>query len=163
MKVSCFLTPRSVVPKRVDPKVNRSFLWNDAAAILRRDEVARLRHVGFRVWVRISTDSRKAAPCRNWLRPTVSPSFLRTHSMFSLVGAKNFTPSYLFRPFILSCQRHESFGRTQIAPKNINLGEVAHLPPCIAATRWQGCAIPDSVFWYASLQIVARLRHAGIG
>ena len=29
----------------------------------RRYRVARLRHAGYRVWVRISTDSRKAAPC----------------------------------------------------------------------------------------------------
>ena len=47
-----------------------------------------------------------------------------------------------------------------VPPKNINLGEVAHLPLCIVPTGWQGCAMPDSVCGDAFLQIVARLRHA---
>ena len=77
------------------------------------------------------------------------------------VGAKNLSPSYPFRPSFLSCQRHESSGRKRILPnKNINLGEVAHLPPCIVATG--GKAAPCRIFvcGYAFLQIVARLRHA---
>jgi hypothetical protein len=32
--------------------------------------------------------------------------------------------------------------------KNFNLGEVAHLPRCMVATRWQGCAMPDIMFGY---------------
>ena len=79
------------------------------------------------------------------------------------VGAKNLSPSYPFRPSFLSCQRHESSGRKRILPnKNINLGEVAHLPPRIVATG--GKAAPCRIFMcgYAFLQIVARLRHAVI-
>jgi hypothetical protein len=60
------------------------------------------------------------------------------------VGAKNLSPSLFFSPF-LSCQRHESSGRKRNHPiKNINLGEVVHLPPTPCRNK------------------VARLRHAGL-
>ena len=75
-----------------------------------RYKVARLRHAGFCVWGRISTDSRKAAPCGDLPRTTV------------------FLPS--FRPLGLN----RSVENASSPKKNINLGEVAHLPLCIVAS-----------------------------
>jgi hypothetical protein len=64
--------------------------------------------------------------------------------------AKNFSPlrempdDHQHSPFFQAV-RSESIGRKRIAPKNINLGEVAYLPP----TQWSrqgGKAAPCRIF-----------------
>ena len=58
-------SPKKYQPRRGCP----------SATLHRRNRVARLRHAGFCVWGRISTDSRKAAPCGGLPKFYVSLSF----------------------------------------------------------------------------------------
>ena len=53
----------SIGRKRVPPPKYQPRRGCPSATLHRRNRVARLRHAGFCVWGRISTDSRKAAPC----------------------------------------------------------------------------------------------------
>jgi hypothetical protein len=77
----------------------------------------------------------------------------------AVIGQDRRSRLFSFRPLGLNL----SVETRPSTDKIINLGEVAHLPPCMVATRWQGCAMPNSVCGNALLQIVARLRHAVIG
>ena len=66
------------------------------------------------------------------------------------------------RPFFHASGMNRPVENASSPHKNINLGEVVHLPPCIVATG--GKAAPCRIFvcGYAFLQIAARLRHAVI-
>ena len=58
----------------------------------------------------------------------------------NIEGAKNLSPSYPFRPFFHASGMNRPVENAS-PQKNFNLGEVAHLPPCIVAT---GCN-PDGM------------------